>query len=119
MARGFLAHRALRFRPIRRLDAIETVHFKLVGDSPLIVHAWSEKAKRQMLDKQMKKATKAKEAKDPQADYEACFYRTPRRRLWLPGDRREGGDGRRLSLRRHEDDRGPRRLPHRLRDAAR
>ena len=43
---------------------IETVHFVLIGDSPLIVHAWSEKAKRQMLDKQMKKATKAKEAKD-------------------------------------------------------
>lgn len=56
---------------------IQTVDFMLVGDSPLIVHAWSEKAKRQMLDKQMKKATKAKEAKDPQADYESCFYRTP------------------------------------------
>lgn len=55
---------------------IQTVTFMLVGDSPLIVHAWSEKAKRQMLDKQMKKATKAKEAKDPEADYEACFYRT-------------------------------------------
>src|SRR3546814_14019556 len=56
---------------------IETGQFLLVGDSPLIVHAWSEKAKKMMLDKQMKKATKAKEAKDPQADYEACFYRTP------------------------------------------
>lgn len=56
---------------------IQQVAFTLVGDSPLIVHAWSEKAKRQMLDKQMKKATKAKEAKDPEADYEACFYRTP------------------------------------------
>lgn len=55
---------------------IQSVQFTLVGDSPLIVHAWSEKAKRQMLDKQMKKATKAKEAKDPEADYEACFYRT-------------------------------------------
>lgn len=55
---------------------IETVQFMLVGDSPLIVHAWSEKAKRQMLEKQMKKATKGKEAKDPEADYEACFYRT-------------------------------------------
>lgn len=53
-----------------------TVALTLVGDSPLIVHAWSEKAKRQMLDKQMKRATKAKEAKDPEADYEACFYRT-------------------------------------------
>jgi hypothetical protein len=56
---------------------IETVSFLLIGDSPLIVHAWSEKAKRQMLDKQMKKAKQAKEAKDPEADYEACFYRTP------------------------------------------
>lgn len=55
---------------------IESVQFTLIGDSPLIVHAWSEKAKRLMLDKQMKKATKAKEAKDPEADYEACFYRT-------------------------------------------
>lgn len=55
---------------------IQTVQFVLIGDSPLIVHAWSEKAKRQMLDKQMKKATKGREAKDPQADYEACFYRT-------------------------------------------
>lgn len=55
---------------------IETLTLMLVGDSPLIVHAWSEKAKRQMLDKQMKKAAQAKEAKDPEADYEACFYRT-------------------------------------------
>jgi len=55
---------------------IQTITFMLVGDSPLIVHAWSEKAKRQMLDKQMKKAAKAREAKDPEADYEACFYRT-------------------------------------------
>ena len=55
---------------------IQTVQFMLIGDSPLIVHAWSEKAKRQMLDKQMKKATTAREAKDPEADYEACFYKT-------------------------------------------
>ena len=41
---------------------IQAVQFTLVGDSPLIVHAWSEKAKRQMLDKQMKRATKAKVA---------------------------------------------------------
>ncbi|WP_298165121.1 hypothetical protein [Novosphingobium sp.] len=55
---------------------IEQITLMLIGDSPLIVHAWSEKAKRQMLDKQMKKASKGKEAKDPEADYEACFYRT-------------------------------------------
>ena len=56
---------------------IQRVGFTLVGDSPLIVHAWSEKAKKQMLDKQMKRASKAREAKDPEADYEACFYRLP------------------------------------------
>lgn len=47
----------------------------LVGDSPLIVHAWSQKAKKEMLDKQMKKAKPAKEAKDPRADFEASMYR--------------------------------------------
>ena len=55
---------------------IRTIVLSLVGDSPLIVHAWSEKAKRQMLDKQMKRAARAKEARNPEADYEACFYRT-------------------------------------------
>jgi hypothetical protein len=47
----------------------------LVGDSPLIVHAWSAKAKREMLDKQMKKAKGAKAAKDPKADFEESMYR--------------------------------------------
>lgn len=47
----------------------------LIGDSPLIVHAWSAKAKKEMLDKQMKKAKSAKEAKDPAADFEASMYR--------------------------------------------
>lgn len=55
---------------------IETLSLMLIGDSPLIVHAWSEKAKRQMLEKQMRKASTGKAAKDPEADYEACFYRT-------------------------------------------
>jgi hypothetical protein len=67
------ATQAIELPPLR----IETVTFLLVGDSPLIVHAWSEKAKRQMLDKQMKKAAAARQAKDPEADYEACFYHTP------------------------------------------
>jgi len=63
---------------------IETIQLMLVGDSPLIVHAWSEKAKKQMLDKQMKKAKQAKEAKDPQADYEQSFYRTPEGHYGFP-----------------------------------
>jgi hypothetical protein len=53
---------------------IETVHVTLVGDTPLIVHRWSEKAKKQMLDKQMKKATAGKEAKDPERDFKESLY---------------------------------------------
>ncbi len=55
---------------------IETLSLMLIGDSPLIVHAWSEKAKRQMLDKMLKKARQAREVRDPDADYKACFYYT-------------------------------------------
>jgi len=54
---------------------IQLMEVTIVGDSPLIVHAWSEKAKREMLDKQLKKAKGAKEAKDPKADFEASMYR--------------------------------------------
>lgn len=57
-----------------KLD-IRLMEVAVVGDSPLIVHAWSEKAKKEMLDKQMKKAKSAKEAKDPVADFEASMYR--------------------------------------------
>lgn len=49
----------------------------LVGDSPLICHAWSQKAKQEMLDKQMKNAKGAKGAKDPQRDYEESLYPHP------------------------------------------
>lgn len=58
------------------IPAIEIKMFtvKLVGDSPLIVHAWSEKAKKEMLDKQMKKASKGKAAKDPFKDYVDSLY---------------------------------------------
>ena len=39
---------------------LRTFEITLVGDSSLIMHKWSEKAKKQMRDKQMKKAKKAK-----------------------------------------------------------
>lgn len=54
---------------------IRLMEVTIIGDSPLIVHAWSEKSKREMLDKQMKRAKGAKEAKDPVADFNASLYR--------------------------------------------
>lgn len=59
-----------------KLD-IHNIQLTLVGDSPLIVHRWSEKAKKQMLDKQMKKAKVIKEAKDPEQDYKDSLYMLP------------------------------------------
>jgi len=54
---------------------IGTMAVTLIGDSPLIVHAWSAKAKKEMLDKQMGRAKGAKDKKDPTADFEASMYR--------------------------------------------
>lgn len=56
---------------------LQMIKLRLVGDSALIVHAWSEKAKKQMLDKQMKRANVGKEAKDPERDYQDSLYRHP------------------------------------------
>jgi hypothetical protein len=59
-----------------RID-VRRITVRIVGDSPLITHAWSQKAKQMMLDKQMKKGTQAKAAKDPEQDYEESLYRLP------------------------------------------
>lgn len=58
---------------------IRTVKIKIVGmpGSSLICHAWGEKAKRQMLDKQMMIASEGKEAKDPEADFKSSLYYLP------------------------------------------
>ena len=56
---------------------IQRATIQLVGDSQLICHAWSEKAKSQMLDKQMKKGVQAKAAKDPEQDYRDSLYPLP------------------------------------------
>ena len=53
---------------------IYTMEFKITGLSPLISHSWSNKAIKEMLDKQMKKAKTAKEAKDPYRDYADSLY---------------------------------------------
>lgn len=63
---------------IKPLD-IKEVKIKIVGDTPLIVHAWSEKAKRMMLEAQMKTTkTKARELRDPYDDFIQSMY-------WIEG----------------------------------
>lgn len=60
---------------------ISTATITIVGDTPLLVHAWSEKAKKQMLEAQQKltKAKKAKEIRDPFADFmNAAYWITPK-----------------------------------------
>lgn len=54
--------------------AIQTLQVPLIGDSPLITHAWSEKAMRAMADKQQRKASAGREAKDPWADFCGSLY---------------------------------------------
>lgn len=55
--------------------AREKINITLIGETPLIVHRFAEKAKREMLEKQTKSAQKGKAAKNPEADFEASIYR--------------------------------------------
>lgn len=59
------------------IKPIETkvVEVTLVGDTPLIMHAWSEKAKRMMLEAQQGKAKgKKKDVKNPVDDFIQSMY---------------------------------------------
>ena len=58
---------------------IVTTTVRIAGDTPLIMHRWSEKAKRMILEKQMKKTkSSAKEAKNPIEDFIESIY-------WMEG----------------------------------
>lgn len=60
---------------VKPLDIRRTT-IRIVGDTPLIVHAWSEKAKRMMLEAQQGKAKgKKKPLKNPVDDFvQACYW---------------------------------------------
>jgi len=62
--------------PVVKIDRIqvETIDVPILGTSPLIMHRFSEKAKRQMLDNMQGRKT-PKTHKDPEADFQAAFYR--------------------------------------------
>ena len=57
---------------------IGMLKLRVEGDTPLITNRWSEKAKGEMLAKQMKKSKQAKKAKDPVADFANSLY-------WMDG----------------------------------
>ncbi len=53
--------------------ARETIKVRVVGMTPLICHRFDEKAKQMMLDAQQGKK-KAKQSKDPEADFKRSLY---------------------------------------------
>lgn len=65
----------ITIQPVEKMTAEITI----VGETPLIVHAWSEKAKKEILDGQQGKSKgKKKEFKNPVADFIRSMY-------WLDG----------------------------------
>jgi hypothetical protein len=62
-------------KPIR----VKQIEIKVVGDSSLILHKWSQKAIQMILDKQGKKASGGREARDPEQEFVNTLY-------WLKGE---------------------------------
>jgi hypothetical protein len=69
-----------------KIPGLQLATFKLtlIGDSPLICNRFSEKAKKQMLDKQMKVAKQARAAKDPHKDYLGSLYPIGKNKYGFP-----------------------------------
>jgi hypothetical protein len=63
---------------------VQRIRVTVRGDSPLITHAWSEKAIRMIEDKQQKKAAKAKEAKNPEIEMAGACYRNAKGEYCIP-----------------------------------
>lgn len=60
--------------------------FAIRGTSPLIMHQWSEKAKREMRDKQQGgKKTKTREKREPEAEAKAATYVDDSGQIGIPG----------------------------------
>ena len=53
---------------------IQQFNIRIIGDSPFISHAWDEKAKRMMLEKQTKKSTNGREIRRPSVDFANSLY---------------------------------------------
>jgi hypothetical protein len=64
---------ALTIPPVPKKKAQITIE----GDTALMVQRYGEKARRMIEDKQQKKAKQARQARDPQAEFEAALYLLP------------------------------------------
>lgn len=68
------------------MNGISSIEVTLRGKagSPLVVHAFAEKAKKEIRDKQQKKAKKAKEERQPEAEFLAARYMDAKDRECIP-----------------------------------
>ena len=82
-----MATKAVELIEIKPVE-IQKTTIRIVGDTPLIMHAWSEKARREILQKQMKVTkSSAREAKNPVEDFiRSMYWLTP-----MPTDMTEEG----------------------------
>lgn len=63
---------------------LKDIIIPIVGETSLVVHRWTEKAIKEILDKQMKVAKSGREAKDPIKEYQDSMYRMPDGRHGFP-----------------------------------
>jgi len=69
-----------KLKPIKKAR----VHMRIVGTSPLIQHAWDEKAKQMMRDKHAGKKSKNRDVRDPQGEGERAAYYTEDGKYGIP-----------------------------------
>ena len=61
---------AVELKPI----CYEILKFNIKGLSPLVMHKWAEKAKREMREKHAGRKTKSREKRDPEQEAQAATY---------------------------------------------
>lgn len=54
---------------------MQAITVDIIGTAPLVVHRFGVKARREILDKQMKKAKKPRESREPEAEYLDSLYK--------------------------------------------
>jgi hypothetical protein len=63
---------------------IQRLAVTVIGRTPLIVHRFSDKAKKQIYEKQSQRANKGRKAKDPMDDFKSSLYTLPDGRHGFP-----------------------------------